>query len=118
MSKEGKHHYIPVFYLKQWAGDDRRICEFSKPYDRVKARRVHPDGTGYVHGLNTIPGLPPHETDFLETHFLKITDDMAAKALPRLISNAAAVKTVPKLRDGWSRFIASLMIRNPEMLTR
>jgi hypothetical protein len=43
---------------------------------------------------------------------------MAAKALPRLISNAVAVKAVPKLRDGWSRFIASLMMRNPEMLAR
>jgi len=47
MSKEGKHHYIPVFYLKQWAGVDGRVCEFSKPYDRVKPRRAHPDGTAY-----------------------------------------------------------------------
>ena len=28
------------------------------------------------------------------------------------------MKAVPKLRDGWSRFIASLMMRNPEMLAR
>jgi hypothetical protein len=26
MSKEGKHHYIPVFYLRQWAGSDGIPC--------------------------------------------------------------------------------------------
>jgi hypothetical protein len=56
MSKEGRHHYIPIFYLKQWAGDDKRICEFGRPYDRAKPRRVHPAGTGYMDGLNTVEG--------------------------------------------------------------
>jgi len=114
MSKEGKHHYIPVFYLKQWAGADGRVCEFSKPYDRVKARRVHPDGTGYVHGLNRIPGLPPHETDFLESYFFKLTDDLAAKALRILLSGEHTLNFSQDIKSGWSRFITSLMRRNPE----
>jgi hypothetical protein len=71
MSKEPKHHYIPVFYLKQWMGGDDRVCEFSKPHDRVKPRRTHPDGTGYVRGLNTIAGLPPHEARGSKTSFSK-----------------------------------------------
>jgi len=118
MSKEGKHHYIPVFYLKQWAGPDRRICEFSKPYDRVTARRVFPDATAYVHGLNRIPGLPPHEADFLESYFFKLTDDLGAKALQILLSGAPTLNFSPKIKSGWSRFIASLMMRNPEMVQR
>jgi uncharacterized protein DUF4238 len=36
-----KHHYIPVFYLKQWAGADGRLCQYSRPYNRVKPKRVH-----------------------------------------------------------------------------
>jgi len=41
--KEGeKHHYIPQFYLKQWTGVDRRLCEYSRPYDRLKTRRRFP----------------------------------------------------------------------------
>jgi hypothetical protein len=118
MSKEGKHHYIPTFYLKKWAGADGRICEFSKPYDRVKARRVFPDATAYVHGLNRIPGLPPHEADFLESYFFKLTDDLAAKALRILLSGARTLNFSPKIKSGWSRFIASLMMRNPEMVER
>jgi Protein of unknown function (DUF4238) len=68
MSKEGKHHYIPVFYLKQWAGADGRICEFSRPYDRVKARRVFPDATAYVHGLNKIWGIPDRNYGSIALH--------------------------------------------------
>jgi hypothetical protein len=118
MSKEGKHHYIPVFYLKHWAGADERICEFSKPYDRVKARGVFPDATAYVHGLNRIPGLPLHEADFLESYFFKLTDDLAAKALQTLLSGARTLNFSPKIKSGWSRFIVSLMMRNPEMVER
>lgn len=118
MSKAGKHHYIPVFYLKQWAGEDGCVCEFSKPYDRVKPRRTNPDGTGYVHGLNRIPGLPAHETDFLEDYFFKLTDDLAAKALKILLSGDRDLQFSVKVKSGWSRFITSLTMRNPEAVER
>ena len=117
MSKEGRHHYIPVFYLKQWARDKGRLCEFSKPYDRVKPRKTHPDGTGYVDGLNTVEGLPPAEARFLEDVFFQIADDAAARALKILLSPPPWTFTT-KERSGWSRFIMSLMVRNPEALQR
>ena len=49
-----KHHYIPKFYLKQWAGPDGRLCEFAQRYKGVEARPTYPDGTGYVRGLYTL----------------------------------------------------------------
>ena len=113
MSKEGKHHYIPVFYLKQWAGGDKRICEFSKPYDRVRARRTHPDGTSYVHGLNTILGVPAHDAQYLENIFFKFTDNYAAITLRVLLSDPPWHFT-PELRSAWSRFLMSLIVRNPK----
>jgi hypothetical protein len=117
MSKQGRHHYIPVFYLKQWARDNGRLCEFSKPYDRVKPRRTHPDGTAYVDGLNTVEGLPPAEAQYLETVFFQIADDTAAQALKILLSPTPWNLT-PKVRSGWSRFIMSLMVRSPEALEK
>lgn len=115
MSKEGKHHYIPVFYLKQWAGADQRLCEFKHRYHGVKARRVYPDMTAYVHGLNTIPGLPPHLAQYLETHFMAFTDTYASRALRILLAKAPWQFTNDE-RSGWSRFITSLVLRNPEMV--
>jgi hypothetical protein len=115
--KEPKHHYIPVFYLRQWTGGDKRLCEFSKPFDRVKPRRTHPDGTGYVRGLNTISGLPPHEAQWLENVFFKIADDAAARALRILLARPPWKMTVDE-RSGWSRFLMSLINRHPESVEK
>jgi Protein of unknown function (DUF4238) len=116
-SKQQKNHYIPVFYLRQWMGGDERVCEFSKPYDRVKPRRTHPDGTGYVRGLNTIPGLPPHEAQYLEDVFFKIADEAAARALRMLLTPQPWNMSVDD-KSGWSRFLMSLVHRHPESVER
>ena len=117
MSKQGRHHYIPIFYLKQWAGDDGRICEFSRPHDRVKPRKVHPAGTAYMDGLNTVTGLPLAEQQYLEDVFYKASDDDAARALHILLI-PPPWKISVKERSGWSRFIISLMLRHPEAVQK
>jgi hypothetical protein len=117
MSKDGKHHYIPVFYLKQWTGADQRLCEFKQRYCGVLPRRVYPDMTAYVHGLNTIPGLPAEIAQYLETHFFAMTDTYASRAL-RILLAERPWKFSDHERSGWSRFITSLVLRNPEMVER
>jgi hypothetical protein len=82
-----KHHYIPAFYLKQWAGTDGRLCEMSGPYDVVKPKQVHPDGTGYARGLYTLQGLPPEAANVVETRFLKDADNLGAVALRAFVEN-------------------------------
>ena len=76
--KGDKHHYSPVFYSKEWAGPDRRLCEYSRPFKLVKPKRVHPDGTGYERGLYTVPSNNPRVAEFIERE--KFTDDAAAGA--------------------------------------
>jgi hypothetical protein len=117
MLKEPKHHYIPVFYLRQWIGSDDRVCELSKPYDRAKPRRTHPDGTGYVRGLNTITGALPHEAQWLEDVFFKVADDAAARALRILLTPPPWEMTIEE-KSGWSRFLMSLVHRHPESVEK
>ena len=118
--KEGdKHHYIPKFYLKQWAatGDPKgRICEFSKPYKTVVPRATHPDGTGYIRGLYTFNGLSPEAKNFLEKVFLLRADGLASVALERLLMHDVDLQD--PLKSAWSRFIMTLFHRTPESVQR
>jgi hypothetical protein len=128
MKNEGnKHHYLPVFYLKSWTGADGRLCEFSRPYTLkpgrvmpakvpVKPRRTHPDGTGYVRGLNTFRTLPTALADFLENRFLKRADDFASQALSRFLEDDVNLDV--EIKSGWSRFILTLLHRTPEAMER
>jgi hypothetical protein len=113
--EDEKHHYLPVFYLKQWSGADGRLCEYSRPYDVVKPRRVHPDGTGYVRGLYKIEGLPPETMNVIETKFLKPADGLASDTLAALVRDQPFAK-LGQMRASWVRFVLSLMIRYPEAI--
>jgi hypothetical protein len=66
-----------------------------------------------VHGLNTIPGVPAHDAQYLENVFFKFTDNYAAIALRVLLSDPPWQLT-PEIRSAWSRFLMSLVVRNPE----
>lgn len=119
MSTPLRHHYIPVFYLNQWAGDDGRLCEISRPHQKVKAKRKYPSGTGYVDGLYTIPGLPAEDAQYVEKRFMQLNDDWAAKALQVFLVHDPSQKDLTaKEKVGWARFIYSLMLRTPEQIQR
>jgi hypothetical protein len=119
MPKQPKHHYVPAFYLKQWAGSPHgRIVEFSRPFKNiVKPRWTSPDGTGYIRGLNLISTLPPEQAERFETVILQKVDGLASSALQKLLSDHKTPWT-PKPRSAWTRFLVSILLRNPEALNR
>jgi Protein of unknown function (DUF4238) len=116
--KGDRHHYIPVFYSKEWAGPDGRLCEYSRPYDVVKPKLVYPKGTGYVRGLYTVPrNDDPRVGEYIEHEFFSVTDNSASLVLAQLRSGRQ-IEWNSDNRSAWSRFIISLMIRNPEYVAR
>jgi hypothetical protein len=118
MPKEPKHHYIPVFYLRQWVGKDRRLVEYSRPYKDVVARPTFPSGTGYVRGLYRLPDVPPGEEYVIETKLMSDIDNWAARALQRMMTDGASPgKLHAKAALGWCQFLYSLIVRNPEHLS-
>ena len=111
------HHHIPTFYLRRWAGSDGLICEFSRPHTQVKPKRKTPEAAGHQRGLYTVTGLPPERQSILEDDFFRRTDQSANDALSFMLANMDGTADMPsKLRSGWSRFILSLVHRNPERL--
>jgi hypothetical protein len=114
MNPPGRHHYIPIFYLKRWAAHDGRVVEFSRPYGtKVKPRSTHPSGTGYVKHLYALQDLSQPQRQQVEELFMRPVDSLASEALAALESGARDHEWSPKLRSAWSRFIMSLMLRMP-----
>lgn len=111
-----KHHYIPEFYLKQWGNPsiNGRLYEYCRRYQGVVARPTYPGGTGYQRGLYTFSGLDDEARNFLEDVFLNRADDAANDALQRLLMHDTNLK--PELRVAWTRYIMTLLHRNPESI--
>jgi uncharacterized protein DUF4238 len=103
-----KHHYLPVFYLKGWAVRDGRLCEYSRPYDRIKPRMKHPAGTGYEY-------VSMESWQFaVEQRFLRMVDQRAAETREVLLDGRDISALTLDQRSAWSRFEMSLIHRNPE----
>lgn len=119
MSEPTRHHYIPVFYLKQWTGQDGKLCEYSRPYMETKAKRKHPRGTAYVDELYTIPGLPAEQARFVEKRFMQAVDNWAAMALAIMLQGDPQSHDLDaRMKVAWARFLYSLIIRAPEHIKR
>ncbi len=106
-----KHHYNPAFYLSQWMGEDKQLCEMRLIRGDVKPRRRHPHLTGYVRDLYRTDGVPEVESQDLEIKFMTPLDTVAAAALQGLLAGDS-----PNLQErvAWTRFVLSLIYRNPD----
>lgn len=106
-----RHHFLPVFYLKCWSAADGRIVEFSIPFqDKVKPRRVHPKGTGFIDRLYAVEGLSGDVSHAVEKNYLSPVDSKAATALTELYSRGDASASN---RKAWADFVMSLLMRMP-----
>ncbi|MBZ9920182.1 DUF4238 domain-containing protein [Mesorhizobium sp. BR1-1-12] len=120
-NEPNKHHFLPVFYLKGWAGADGRIVQFSKPnpYDeRVKLLRRHPSAVGYIKRLYAVEGLPERVANLFETEFTRPVDTDAAVAMQRLMTGRFDTEATQTEAVAWIKFLLSLMMRMPADIKR
>ncbi|RYG87387.1 MAG: DUF4238 domain-containing protein [Alphaproteobacteria bacterium] len=111
-----QHHYIPVFYLKRWAGPDGKLCEFSRPFKSVVPLRRAPSGTGFSDRLYELRDFPSELAQQVEEGFFRTVDTRAADALALMERHGNSAAWTLELRSAWSRFIISLLTRCPEDL--
>jgi hypothetical protein len=109
------HHYLPIFYLKQWCGPDGKVVRYYRPYRKVVPSPVIPQNTGYEPRLNTLEGLPPEVRASIETDYMgPQIDQPASEALSLLLS--FKLPTTDPMKRAWARFLMSLALRNPQTL--
>lgn len=113
-NKPRDHHYVPVFYLKQWCGPNKKLIEFTRKHGNFIAKPVGPKGTGFETDLYAFPELPTGMAQHIEDVFLKYVDNVASIALNRHLKGDTAWTN--ETRSGWSRFIISLLIRHPDVM--
>ena len=110
-----RHHFLPVFFLKKWAGSDGRVVEFSKPYKNiVRPRKTHPKGTGFINRLYAIDGFSGEMSYAIERNFLSPVDSRASTALEAILTGTEPNR---EERDAWARFIMSLLMRMPSEIS-
>lgn len=111
MSDPSKHHYIPAFYLRQWATSGF-LCEMRKIRGKVVVHSKAPDGTGWQKDLYKVKGVSPEIAQHFERTFMHMLDTGAARAMRSFVAGNMDVSV--KERDAWIRFLLSLLFRNPE----
>jgi hypothetical protein len=119
VSQPKKHHFLPVFYLRQWAGEDGRLVQFSKPFGNVvKPRRGHPESMGWMPRLYAREAVAEEFAHRFETLFLSPVDSQAAEALRVMLDPAAAMAFTGTQKLSWARFMNSLLARMPEDIAK
>jgi hypothetical protein len=117
MSIPRKHHFIPVCYLQHWcSSQDGKLYEYTIKHGHFVSKRVGPRRTGFEEHLYSFPELPSEAAQHLESNFLQLVDSDAAIALKRHLTMTGD-PWPPKLREAWSRFLISLIMRHPDVMT-
>jgi hypothetical protein len=115
------HHYIPQFYLRQWAGSDGRLFRYYRPHDRVVVSNPTPEYTGFEDYLYTVKN--PNDPQILEKKFFSKLDNYAAPVLEYLNQQRPKLVVLVRKdlddtqRSDWARFIQSLHLRCPHSLS-
>ena len=118
MSEPINHHYLPVFYLRQWCNAAGKVVRYYRPHRAVVASPITPENTGYEPALYSLDGYPSEHRQAIEKQFFgPIIDEPASRTLAVLLERKPE-KLTPEHRIAWTRFLMAMRIRNPEMVAQ
>ncbi|WP_077145201.1 DUF4238 domain-containing protein [Sphingopyxis sp. KK2] len=111
-----KHHYVPEFYLREWAGADGRLERYTRPTPKkIAVRRVFPSQMGFSRNLYDSPNEKLLERHWLETRVFQQIDSCAANVFRKLNDEPPGELTGEDV-NAWSVFVRAQFYRTPEGL--
>ena len=113
MSTPRDHHFIPAFLLKQWAGENGKLIEYTIKHGKLIAKSVGPHSTGYEFDLYAFNELAPDVRQYIEQHFFNYADNIASIALERHLAGSREPWSA-ELLSAWSRFVIGIHLRHPD----
>jgi len=118
MSEPINHHYLPVFYLRQWCDATGKVVRYYRPHKDVVASPIAPENTGYEPFLYALNGYPDDQKQWIEKNYMgPKVDEPASRALQTLLA-----RNTPNLsaetRADWTRFLMSLALRDPATVAK
>ena len=115
MSTPRDHHFIPAFLLKQWAGHNGKLIEYTIKRGKLIAKPVGPHSTGYEVDLYAFDELDPDVRQYIEQQFFNYADNIASIALERHLAGSREAWP-PELLSAWSRFLIGVHLRHPDAM--
>ena len=117
MSEPNKHHFLPIFYLSRWVGEEDSLVTYYQRYaGKIVESRISPKHTGYERHLYALNTKKLENRQLIEKEFMsRVIDDRAAPALAALIQgrgrNLTTEHALPIIH-----FLLSLRARHPEAI--
>lgn len=116
-----KHHYIPQFLLREWSEttSDKKIEVFRRDLAGLPSSRRTPKFTAYEVDLYALSqqGVGSIEKNAVEKQFLRRVDGDAAHVLQKM-KHQSIVNLDQDDRINWARFLMSLRIRQPDIVSQ
>jgi hypothetical protein len=117
MSVPTDHHFLPKFFLKRWIDPQtNQVWEYRRPREKVIVLKKAASATGKQKNLYTVEGLAvPELQEQVELKLMHPLDTLGAEAIEEMLRTGDRPKD-KKHRDGWARFVMSVMHRSPERM--
>lgn len=109
------HHYIPQFYLKQWAAQNGKVTYYSIKNDKVVCGKISPKGTGFEVDLFAKTNVSDDQKHIIETGIYSLIDSKGAIIAKKILESGTTNLTDEEKND-WCIFLYSIPTRHPQVV--
>lgn len=115
MNKQN-HHYVPQFYLKNWAsGSDHKFEYFQWKNRTLVNSRISPKGTAYEVNLYSMEEVLLEKKQEIEKFINAEIDAPASSTLNKIFQDGVQGLSAEE-KYHWAKFLVSLRVRHPKSI--